>query len=160
MRKSVRLSSRIAITAAVTLIAATAGALGLAGPASAAPAVSRSHSASCDAGTLDGTYLFAANGWLTSGGTAIPFAFSGHETYSGDGTVHGVLTSSADGAIAQGTAFTGTYTVAANCTGSLVTTLGGNSSHYDLYISPSGDDFTYTQTDSGVVLGATEHRAD
>jgi hypothetical protein len=159
MRMPVRLSLRTAITAAVILIAGTAGAVGLAASAGAAPAANQTGSASCDLGTLHGTYLFAASGYLVSGGTSTPFAFSGHEHYDGAGAVQGVLTSSEGGTIASGTAYTGTYTVAADCTGALTVTLGTISAHYDLYIAPSGNNFTYTQTDPGVVLSATEQRA-
>jgi hypothetical protein len=159
MRMPVRLSPRIAITAAVIFIAGTVGVVGLVGSASAAP-VGQAGSASCGLGTLHGTYLFAASGWLVSGSTAAtPFALSGHESYNGAGSVRGVLTSSDNGTIAPGTAFTGTYTVAADCVGALTVTFGSITAHYDLYIAPSGDEFTYTQTDPGVVLGATEHRA-
>lgn len=159
MRVPVRLSPRIAITAAVIVIAGTAAAAGLAASAGAAPAASQAGSVTCTTGTLHGTYLFTASGFLVSGGTSAPFAFSGHERYDGAGGVRGVLTSSDNGTIARGTAFTGTYTVAPDCTGALTVTLGSISAHYDLYISPSGNDFTYTQTDPGVVLGATETRA-
>jgi hypothetical protein len=158
MRMPVRLSPRTALTAAV-VIAATAGAVGVASSASAAPTAAQPRSASCDAGTLYGTYLFYANGFLVSGSTSIPFGFSGHETYDGAGSVRGTLTSSDGGTIAVGTTFTGTYTVTADCVGTLTVTVDGGSAHYTLYIAPSGNDFTYTQTDPGVVLGATEHRA-
>ena len=160
MRVPVRLSPRIAIAAAVIFIAGTAGAVGLVGSAGAAPAVGQQASVSCGLGTLQGTYLFAATGSLvSSSGTAAPFAFSGHEHYDGAGSVQGVLTSSNNGTIARGTTFTGTYTVAADCTGALTVMVNGGAAHYDLYIAPSGNNFTYTQTDPGVVLGATEHRA-
>jgi hypothetical protein len=158
MRMPVRVSPRIAVTAAV-VIAATAGAVGMAGSASAAPTAAQPRATSCDAGTLYGTYLFYANGFLVANGASIPFGFSGHETYDGAGSVRGVLTSSNDGTIAVGTTFTGTYTVTADCVGTLTVSVGGSSAHYTLYIAPSGNDFTYTQTDPGVVLGATEHRA-
>jgi hypothetical protein len=159
MRMPVRLSPLVAATAAVLLAAGAAAAVGLAASASAAPAARQAGSAACGLGTLHGTYLFAASGYLVSGGSSAPFAFSGHEHYDGTGAVQGVLTSSDDGTIAQGTHFTGTYTVAADCTGALTVALGGTSAHYDLYIAPSGNSFTYTQTDPGVVLGATETRA-
>ncbi|HEV2376600.1 MAG TPA: hypothetical protein VGS19_31045 [Streptosporangiaceae bacterium] len=160
MRMPVHLSPRIAITAAVIFIAATAGAISLVGSAGAVPTVRQAGPVSCGLGTLQGTYLFAATGSLVSStGTATPFAFSGHETYNGAGGVQGVLTSSNDGTIARGTTFTGTYTVAADCTGALTVMVNGSAAHYDLYIAPSGNNFTYTQTDPGVVLGATEQRA-
>ena len=159
MRMPVRLSPRVAITAAVIFTAGTASAVGLAAAAGAAPAATQAGSGTCNLGTLHGTYLFAASGFLASGGASAPFAFSGHEHYDGAGSVQGVLTSSDNGTIARGTAFTGTYTVAPDCTGALTVTLGSISAHYDLYIAPSGNDFTYTQTDPGVVLGATETRA-
>ena len=158
MRMPAHLSPRTAITAAAIVVAATAATVGLASSAGAAPTAVQARSASCSLRTLDGTYIFAANGWLVSGSSTVPFAFSGHEHYDGAGNVQGVLTSSDDGTIAQGTTFTGTYTIGADCTGALTITEGSSAFHYDLYIAPSGEDFTYSQTDPGVVLGATEHR--
>jgi hypothetical protein len=159
VRLPVPLSPRVAITATAILIAASAASAGLAASAGAAPAASRAGLVTCGPGTLHGTYLFSASGFLASGATSVPFAFSGHEHYDGAGSVQGVLTSSDNGTIARGTAFTGTYTVAPDCAGALTVTLGSTSSHYDLYIAPGGNDFTYTQTDPGVVLSATETRA-
>ena len=71
MRMPIRLSPRIAITAAAILTAGTAGAVGVASTAGATPSTSHVRSASCNLGTLQGTYLFDASGYLVSGSTSL-----------------------------------------------------------------------------------------
>lgn len=156
MRKSVRLSRRIAITGVVAA-AGTAGAVGLVGSADATTSIARpSLPASCSAATLRGTYLFQGNGWSVSGGTAKPVAFAGADHFNGAGHFQEKSTVSTNGVITGSSAYTGTYKVAANCTGTF--TLGGTF-HFDLYTSPDGNAFTDVETDPGSVSAAIEQRA-
>ena len=157
MRTSVRFSRRVAISAAVIAAAGTAGAVALAGYAHATtPSRHHKHSASCGAATLRGTYLFQGNGWSVSGGTGKPVAFAGSERFDGAGHIRGNSTSSSNGVITRSRAFTGTYTVAANCTGTFTI---GTTLRFDLYASPDGSTFTYIETNPGSVSSATEQRA-
>lgn len=110
---------------------------------------------SCDLATLKGTYLFEGNGASVSGTTTTPTAFAGSEHFNGAGAVTGSSTFSSGGTIVPRSPFTGTYTLNADCTGTL--TIGTNL-HFDLYVAPSGDRFTYVQTDPGSVSAATETR--
>ena len=67
----------------------------------------------------------------------------------------GSSTFSSGGNIVARSPFTGTYTLNTDCTGTLTI---GTSLHFDLYVAPSGDRFTYIQTDPGLVSVATETR--
>jgi hypothetical protein len=158
MRKLVSLSRRTTIATAITLAAAAAAVtVTFTASANATPAAARqAGSPPCRLATLNGTYLFAGDGWSVSGSTTTPLAFAGSEHFNGAGRVQGTSTSSFGGTITRGSAFTGTYTVAASCTGTLTI---GTTLHFDLYIAPSGDRFTYIQTDPGSVSATTEQRA-
>jgi hypothetical protein len=109
--------------------------------------------ATCDVGTLRGTYLWADNGV----DARKPFAGAGYEYFDGNGNIHGVSTANADGAITRGS-FKGTYEVNADCTGR--STYPGNPEFkYDLFIHPEGDMLTWIQTKpSRGVVSAVEQR--
>lgn len=115
----------------------------------------------CSVATLKGAYLYALDGFIISGDTAsqrTPFAQSGREIFHGDGTMSGVGTGNFNGVLAHLT-YTGTYTVGADCTGSVIfTDNGGAVSHYDIAIEDGGAEFGFVQTDAGVVTAAFERR--
>jgi hypothetical protein len=110
---------------------------------------------SCDLATLQGTYLFEGNGASVSGTTTTPTAFAGSEHFNGAGAVTGSSTFSSGGTIFPRSPFTGIYTLNTDCTGTLTI---GTTLRFDLYVAPSGDGFTYVQTDLRSVSAATETR--
>jgi hypothetical protein len=132
---------------------ATVATLLVTGSAQASDPTPPTASPSCDLATLKGTYLFEGNGALVSGTTTT--AFAGIEHFNGAGAVTGSSTFSSGGTIFPRSAFTGTYTLTAGCTGTLTI---GTTLHFDIYVAPSGDKFTYIQTDPGSVSAATETR--
>ena len=156
MRKSVRLSRRIVVSAAVVAAAGTAAAVGLAGFADASTSTPRAASSSaCRTSTLRGTYLFQFNGWSISGSTAKPMAFAGTEYFDGAGHIRGYNAGNVNGVAIPNYAYTGTYKIAANCTGTFII---GTTRHLDLYTSPGGSSFTYVETDHGAVDAGLEQR--
>ncbi len=113
--------------------------------------------AKCSEATLDGRYLFAFDGSITAGKDQGPFAVAGHLVFHGDGKANGVSSSSENGKITRKEPFSVTYTLKADCTGtatvdSIIVT------HYDMFIAPDGDMFTFVQTDPGVVAEEFELR--
>jgi hypothetical protein len=115
----------------------------------------------CSNATLKGTYLFAQSGWqIDADGVRKPFAFSGLEIYNGDGTVRGIYSGSFDGVVLQRIAYTGTSTIHPDCTGEQTFTedLSGAVTHYDVFVAPSGEEFTFAQTDPGAVSASSERR--
>jgi hypothetical protein len=118
---------------------------------------------SCSLETLKGTYTFEYEGPRQGGhqgvGVFVPFAFAGFEFYNGDGTMRGVFTGSNDGSIVKDVEFTGIYTVNPDCTSELTTTdpVFGVT-HYEQFLAPSGDEFTWVQTDEGFVASGSERR--
>ena len=100
----------------------------------------------CSEATLKGTYLFAQNGVEIKGMDQRPFAFAGYEVYDGNGEVKGVDSGNFNGEIFRNERFTGTYTVKANCTGT-VTFRDGAAIHGDIFIAPDGSKFAFVRTD-------------
>ena len=80
--------------------------------------------AKCSKATLKGTYLFAQNGVEIKGNEQRPFAIAGYDVFDGNGEVKGVASGNFNGEVFRNDRFTGTYTVKANCTGT-VTFRGG-----------------------------------
>src|ERR687896_2174587 len=100
--------------------------------------------AKCSEATLDGTYLFAEDGFILEGNDQIPFALAGYEVYNGNGKVRGVQSGNFGGEIDRKAPFTGTYTVKADCTAT-VTYTNGEPFRYDLFVAPDGSEFTLVQ---------------
>jgi hypothetical protein len=112
--------------------------------------------ATCDLGTLRGTYLFADHG--VDSATGKPFAGAGYEYYDGNGNIEGVFSSNFDGVITRRESSQGTYEVNADCTGR--STYPGDVEYkYDLFIDPGGEMFTWVQIKprrSEVVSGVSQ----
>ena len=110
--------------------------------------------AKCSEATLDGTYLFAEDGVILTGNDQIPFALAGYEVYNGNGKVRGVQSGNFGGEVFRKEPFTGTYTVKANCTGTVTFTGGGAATQGDVFIAPDGSMFAFVRTDpEGVAAG-------
>ena len=99
--------------------------------------------AKCSEATLDGTYLFADQGFVIKDNEKVPFASSGYEVYDGNGHVKGVATTNVNGNVSSKEPFSGTYTVKADCTGSSTYSDG---TRYDDFIAPDGSMLTFVQT--------------
>jgi hypothetical protein len=100
--------------------------------------------AKCSEATLDGTYLFAEDGFILTGNEQTPFALAGYEVYNGNGKVRGVQSGNFGGEVSRKERFTGTYTVNADCTVT-VTYTNGEPFRYDLFVAPDGSKFTLVQ---------------
>jgi hypothetical protein len=102
--------------------------------------------AKCSEATLKGTYLFAENGVEIKGNEQRPFAIAGYDVFDGQGEVKGVDSGNFNGEVFRKDPFTGTYTVKANCTGT-VTFRDGDAIHGDIFIAPDGSKFAFVRTD-------------
>jgi hypothetical protein len=118
--------------------------------------------AKCSEATLDGTYLFAEDGVEIKGNEQDPFAVAGYEVYNSNGKVRGVASENIGGEVSRKGAFTGTYSVKADCTGTLTYPGGGQEGtvQYDLFLDPDGSKFTLLQVKpSEFVTSSVEERA-
>jgi hypothetical protein len=99
--------------------------------------------AKCSVATLEGTYLFAADGVEIKGNDQLPFANAGYDVFDGNGKVKDVFSQNINGKITRKESGSGTYTVRANCTGTLTF---GSGTRFDLFIAPDGSQLTFVQT--------------
>ena len=112
----------------------------------------------CSQATLNGFYIFSGDGVDVT--TDTKFASAGYEVYRGDGTMYGVNTITGNSGIFRNVRFTGTYTVNPDCSGTLTTRDVGSTTdlHYDQFIMPSGKEFSWVQTDVGIISAGNERR--
>jgi hypothetical protein len=103
--------------------------------------------AKCSKATLKGTYLFAQNGVEIKGNEQRPFAIAGYDVFDGNGEVKGVSSGNFNGEVFRNDRFTGTYSVKANCTGTVTFSGGGAATQGDMFIAPDGSTFAFVRTD-------------
>ena len=97
----------------------------------------------CSEATLHGTYLFAYAGVDITGEDQVPLAGAGYEVFDGNGKVKGVGSGNFNGEVFRNETLSGTYTVKADCTGTITYTDG---TRFDQFIAPDGSKFTFVQT--------------
>jgi hypothetical protein len=106
----------------------------------------------CSVATLHGTYLFAFNGVeITGNNNQAPFAIAGYAVFDGNGKEKGVASSNFNGKVTRNERISATYTVKADCTGTVTYRDG---SQIDLFIAPDGRQFTFVQTKPSKLVGA------
>ena len=102
-----------------------------------------SAAAKCSEATLDGRYLFAADGVEIKGDEQSPFAYAGYEVFDGNGKVNQVFSANVNGKITRNESISGTYTVKADCTG---TATYADGTRFDQFMAPDGNKLTFVQT--------------
>ena len=108
--------------------------------------------AKCSKATLHGTYLFAFNGVEIKGNNdQVPFAFAGYAVFDGNGKEKGVASSNFNGEVTRKESVSATYTVKADCTGTVTYRDG---SQIDVFIAPDGSMFTFVQTKPSKLVGS------
>ena len=121
------------------------------GTAASSPVLAADEDTTCMRHKLDGLYVFSATGYTIVAGVAQPKAIVELIRFNGNGTlsvpaatrsINGVVAASPPGG-------TRTYTVEADCTGTLSFT-GGPS--FDIFVAPRGDDLWMIQTNPNNVF--------
>ena len=114
----------------------------------------------CSNATMHGTYVYSYTGYIGTGGTLTRFAVAGLAVFNGDGTSHGVWTTTIEGyPIARLGTFRGRYRVNSDCSATETDTdQNGNVFHYDDFTSPGGEEISFVETDRSVVSSGTETR--
>jgi hypothetical protein len=111
--------------------------------------------AKCSKATLEGTYLFAQNGVEIKGDEQRPFALAGFDVFDGNGEVKGLASGNFNGETFRNKPLSGTYTVKANCTGTVTFRDG---TRYDIFIAPDGSKFAFVRTNPEIVSAGFELR--
>ena len=157
MLQSVAPMRRIAVLASACGLA-TVGTLALIGTARADEDEAR---LSCSNATLKGTYVHAETGWsISAQGPTTPVATAGFDTFDGDGTGTGVITINSNGVVvADNETSTATYSINTDCTGTVVfKDADGSIVHFNIYLSPSGNQIRFITTEPGSVIASTDTR--
>jgi hypothetical protein len=106
----------------------------------------------CSVATLHGTYPFAFDGvQITGNDDQAPFAIAGYGVFEGNGKEKSVVSSNFNGEVSRKEFISGTYTVKADCTGTLTFADG---SQIDMFIAPDGSMFTFVQTKPSELVGS------
>jgi len=106
----------------------------------------------CSPASLKGTYLFAFNETLISDHDQTQAALAGWVAFDGTGHLYGLFSQSVNGQITRLIHFTGTNTIAANCTVTETdTTDSGAILHFDEFTTPDGSQFSFVGTDPQTV---------
>ncbi len=130
-------------------IVAVAMAFGMSGVARG-----QSPATSCSAQTLHGSYLFATHGFNIVGSVAKPKAIVEGINFNGDCTlVSPFATVSINGVIIQSSGTPGSYTIDADCTGTLTFTGGAS---FDIFVDPNGKQLWMIQTGPAAVPAVFE----
>ena len=111
--------------------------------------------AGCTASTIVGTYGYSATGYnVTHPGTPTPhlLALAGTYTFSADGTVNRAFTISFEGVITSGVSDSGTYTVNADCSGTMGFNVFFGLETYNLTIVGGGNAIHFINSTTGIVL--------
>ena len=138
--------------ALILLVVVGAGALLTTVGAGYAKDENASSRAKCSEATLHGTYPFAFVGVEIKGNNdQAPFAIAGYAVFDGNGKEKSVVSSNFNGEVSRKEPITGTYTVKADCTGTLTFADG---SQIDLFIAPDGSMFTFVQTKPSELVGS------
>src|SRR5437870_976798 len=105
-------------------------------PAGIARAETPANAETCGVQTLHGSYLFATHGFNITGGVAVPKAIVEGIDFNGDGTLTSPFaTVSINGTIFRSSGGVGSYTVNADCTGTLAFTNGPS---FYIFVAPRG----------------------
>jgi hypothetical protein len=120
------------------------------GPVTLQQGHAQADSEACSLATLNGVYVFDATGYnIVSGSPPVPKTVVEFLTFKGDSSLTSIGTAVVNGSL-LGTEFhpgTGTYTVNADCTGTL--TFTGSPLGFDLYIASNGSRFHMIQVAPG-----------
>ena len=107
----------------------------------------------CNVGMLKGLYLWTFDGYANLGGNLVPKAVMQGLQFNGDGTTFNPFgTVNVGGTtIIDATGGVGTYTVAADCTGTISITNGPS---FKMYVGPGAQQIWTTQVAGGAGTGA------
>jgi hypothetical protein len=116
-----------------------------------AQAVSRA-AEPCSVRTLNGLYLWTFDGYQNVGGNLVPKAIMQGTRFNGDGTTFNAFGTVNIGGflIIDATGGVGTYTVAADCTGTISITDGPS---FNMYVGPGAQQLWITQVGGGAGAG-------
>lgn len=114
----------------------------------------------CSLATLNGTYIYSYDGVSITDEGQTPYAYAGQENYNGDGTMTGTFSGSLGSNVTRFGTYDGTYTLEANCRGTLITVASdGLTLSFDIFVDPGTGDFFFAAIDAGEVNQGLNRKA-
>jgi hypothetical protein len=114
----------------------------------------------CSASMFTGGYSYNVNGTIFNAGALVGYySVVGVLTADGVGSVSGTDTISENGTVLSGRLFTGTYSVQANCSGTVTLNYVGQTPvSFSIAVSNSGSQVAFLQLSNGAVAAGTAMR--
>lgn len=108
--------------------------------------------AECSPSTLQGQYIFVGRGFIEPLAPNVPRVHSGIYLFDGAGKVSGKETSSRGGRVSEDQALHGTYSLKADCTGTMTFASLFDpklETHWDIFVTADGRRANMIRTDAG-----------
>lgn len=109
----------------------------------------------CSDSTIQSNYGYAGEGTVNVGGTKLQIAELGNIEFQAGGTIRGNYTVAVAGIPNVTGTFTGSYSVASDCTGNATIDAGGEKSLMNFVVGNKGNTFSYANTGSASGAGFT-----
>jgi len=116
------------------------------------------HALTCDVTALTGTFGYTVSGFFfDNSGNLQVYSSAGSFVGDGQGNLSGAETDAFSGSVVRAAAYSGTYSVNPNCTGSFTTnsTAVGGPYIYDFVITDGGNGLQIVEADSGTNIAGT-----
>ena len=149
-RKILTLATALGVASVLALIIGLASS---AGGQAGGGLSERSRHHECSVATLEGVYLFTSREASPSGrpDPNRPFAAAGVRTFDGEGNIRQVATASRNGVISRRLEGTGSYTLDADCTGTMTSSGITQPVHWDIFVATDGSEGVAVRTDEGII---------
>jgi hypothetical protein len=110
----------------------------------------------CTNASLNGAYGYSQSGFFYGPNLGI-FGGMGRFVADGNGALTGADTLSIDGSAVR-RKYTGTYSIASDCTGSIVFQIGSGTTNFDVVLNNNGQEVNLVETDSNTIITGTAHQ--
>ena len=112
----------------------------------------------CTNASFSGAYGYVNSGFFYTPSLGI-FGASGRFVSDGNGNLTGSDTLNIDGGLNRGRKYTGTYSINADCTGSMVFQISATgTNNFDIVLTDNGREVKLIETDPNTIITGTAHQ--
>ena len=111
----------------------------------------------CTNASLNGAYGYSQSGFFYSQNGLGVFGGTGRFVADGNGALTGADTLSIDGSAVR-RKYTGTYSIASDCTGSIVLQTSAGTTNFDVVLNNNGQEANLVETDTNTIITGTAHQ--
>ena|SRR5882724_5263069 len=112
----------------------------------------------CTNASLNGAYGYSQSGFFYSQNGLGLFGATGRFAADGNGALTGADTLSVDGSVVRGRKYTGTYSIASDCSGSIVLQTSAGTTNFDVVLNNNGQEVNLVETDANTIITGTAHQ--